>query len=170
MIGRSVGDLLNEHGVTWGWFQGGFRPTTPAVGDVPAVCAASHGSSLVPAVADYIPHHEPFQYYVQTANIPHLPPTSVWHIGRTDRANHQYDLEDFYEAASRSKAAHQRFAELEYQKTKVIASKMSRALIALNETYHRPIRAQRSELKAPEFLRICSPRVLLQPGDRTVYR
>src|SRR5262245_44895699 len=26
MTGRNVGDLLNEHGVTWGWFQGGFRP------------------------------------------------------------------------------------------------------------------------------------------------
>ena len=24
--GRNVGDLLNARGVTWGWFQGGFRP------------------------------------------------------------------------------------------------------------------------------------------------
>ena len=26
--GTNVGDLLNRHGVTWGWFQGGFRPTS----------------------------------------------------------------------------------------------------------------------------------------------
>jgi phospholipase C len=98
MIGRNVGDLLNERGVTWGWFQGGFRPTTPALGDVPAVCASSHASSLVPSVTDYIPHHEPFQYYVQTANQHHLPPTTAARIGHTDRANHQYDLEDFWSA------------------------------------------------------------------------
>ena len=27
--GRNIGDLLNAKGVTWGWFQGGFAPTTP---------------------------------------------------------------------------------------------------------------------------------------------
>jgi len=26
--GKNVGDLLNAKGVSWGWFQGGFRPTT----------------------------------------------------------------------------------------------------------------------------------------------
>src|SRR4051812_7907381 len=28
MSGQNVGDLLNRRGVTWGWFQGGFTPTT----------------------------------------------------------------------------------------------------------------------------------------------
>ena len=28
MTGKNVGDLLNERGVTWGWFQGGFEPTS----------------------------------------------------------------------------------------------------------------------------------------------
>ena len=28
MTGQNIGDLLNKQGVTWGWFQGGFRPTT----------------------------------------------------------------------------------------------------------------------------------------------
>lgn len=28
MSGRNVGDELNAAGVSWGWFQGGFRPTT----------------------------------------------------------------------------------------------------------------------------------------------
>jgi phospholipase C len=48
---------------------------------------------------DYIPHHEPFQYYPSTANPHHLPPSSVGKIGQTDQANHQYDLSDFWAAA-----------------------------------------------------------------------
>jgi phospholipase C len=28
MTGQNVGDLLNAAGMSWGWFQGGFRPTT----------------------------------------------------------------------------------------------------------------------------------------------
>ncbi len=28
MNGQNVGDLLNADGLSWGWFQGGFRPTT----------------------------------------------------------------------------------------------------------------------------------------------
>ena len=27
MTGKNIGDLLNQKGVTWGWFQGGFKPT-----------------------------------------------------------------------------------------------------------------------------------------------
>jgi phospholipase C len=27
LTGKNVGDLMNEHGVTWGWFQGGFEPS-----------------------------------------------------------------------------------------------------------------------------------------------
>ncbi|BAS14669.1 phospholipase C [Arthrobacter sp. Hiyo8] len=33
MQGKNIGDLLNDKGVSWGWFQGGFarrrRPRTP---------------------------------------------------------------------------------------------------------------------------------------------
>ncbi|HSN10538.1 MAG TPA: alkaline phosphatase family protein, partial [Propionibacteriaceae bacterium] len=42
MTGKNVGDLLNEQGVSWGWFQGGFRPTTTATGTSPAACLSSH--------------------------------------------------------------------------------------------------------------------------------
>jgi len=31
MTGRNVGDLLNLKGISWGWFEGGFAPTSPAV-------------------------------------------------------------------------------------------------------------------------------------------
>ncbi|WAL63355.1 alkaline phosphatase family protein [Amycolatopsis cynarae] len=91
--GRNIGDLLNERNVTWGWFQGGFRPTGTANGM--AVCGQSHTNVGGAKVTDYSPHHEPFQYYRSTANEKHLPPSSVAAIGRTDQANHQYDISDF---------------------------------------------------------------------------
>ncbi len=93
MHGRNIGDLLNQRHVTWGWFQGGFRPTGSANGY--AVCGATHTNVGGNAAVDYSPHHEPFQYYPSTANPKHLPPSSVQAIGQTDRANHQYDTSDF---------------------------------------------------------------------------
>jgi phospholipase C len=97
MSGRNVGDLLNEHRITWGWFQGGFRPTSRTP-DGKAICGAVHTGLPGVAKKDYIPHHEPFQYYPQTTNPHHLPPTSTAMIGRDDQANHQYDLVDFWAA------------------------------------------------------------------------
>jgi phospholipase C len=98
MSGTNVGDLLNQQGITWGWFQGGFKPTgTTSTGA--AVCGSSHQNIGGATVTDYIPHHEPFQYYASTANPHHLPPSSVAMIGHTDQANHQYDLTDFWAAA-----------------------------------------------------------------------
>jgi phospholipase C len=148
MTGKNVGDLLNQKGVTWGWFAGGFRTAaaanpvttnpaqplagvsndpfaTPTFGGaandgqaqnvgtatfIPAACKAAHvlhpdattsfdGKAAVhPVRTDYNPHHSPFQYYASTRNPHHLPPASVGMIGKTDQANHQYDLLDFYAA------------------------------------------------------------------------
>ncbi len=98
MTGANVGDLLNRKGVTWGWFQGGFRPTERTK-DGRAVCGAAHIGSNGRKKHDYIPHHQPFQYYRSTANPRHLAPASSEEIGRPGRANHQYDLEDFWTAA-----------------------------------------------------------------------
>jgi phospholipase C len=84
MSGRSVGDLLNAKGITWGWFQGGFRPTTPfnpGAGVTKAVCASSHKNVAGTVETDYSPHHNPFEYYASTANPHHLPPTSERMIG-----------------------------------------------------------------------------------------
>ncbi|MCW2539281.1 MAG: alkaline phosphatase family protein [Frankiales bacterium] len=93
--GKNIGDLLNAKGVTWGWFQGGFRPTTTYNGSNYAVCGASHNNVAGTSVVDYSPHHSPFQYYASTSNPHHLPPSSVYAIGHTDQANHNYDLTDF---------------------------------------------------------------------------
>ncbi len=143
--GKNVGDLLNAQGLSWGWFQGGFRPTTTfatATGGTqptsvftpdefkgkfavkPAsdqgLCNAVHpvgaavggiGGTVASAnnygnKDDYIPHHEPFQYYASTANPHHLAPASLAAIGtdtqtitngvpQFNTANHQYDTSDF---------------------------------------------------------------------------
>jgi phospholipase C len=98
LAGRNIGDLLNDSGVTWGWFQGGFKPTSRNA-DGTAVCGAQNSNIAGTASSDYVPHHQPFQYYASTANPHHLPPTSVNMIGKTDQANHQYDLEDFLNVA-----------------------------------------------------------------------
>jgi phospholipase C len=126
MQGRNVGDLLNLKGVTWGWFEGGFAATAPAVVNsdgstkTPAQCASSHvthqysengrvlltvpnpainpGADIHVSTADYSPHHAPFQYYASTRNPHHLPPKNVAEIGHNGQANHNYDLTDFYKA------------------------------------------------------------------------
>jgi len=83
--------------VTWGWFQGGFTPSSRNA-DGSAVCATAHANIAGASTADYIMHHEPFQYYKSTSNPHHLAPTSVAMIGKTDQANHQYDIADFFRA------------------------------------------------------------------------
>ena len=99
MSGKNVGDLLNSKGITWGWFQGGFKPTSTSTTGK-AVCGSSHENVNGTKVTDYSAHHEPFQYYNSTANPHHLPPTSVSMIGKNDQANHQYDLSDFWNAVN----------------------------------------------------------------------
>jgi phospholipase C len=145
MTGKNIGDLLNAAGLSWGFFQGGFTPTTsfatatggtqPTSTFIPdqfkgkfatppasdeGLCNAVHpvGAAIggTGGVApgptnygnknDYIPHHEPFQYYASTANPHHLPPTSLAAIGtdtqsfvggvpQFNTANHQYDISNF---------------------------------------------------------------------------
>ena len=122
-VNRNIGDLLNNAGVTWGWFQGGFAPTTAAnlTAGTPAVCGSARveheypsvnptyvepqpvapfvtGGNIQVSTADYVSHHEPFQFYASTRNPHHLPPTSVAAIGTTDQANHQYDTINFFQA------------------------------------------------------------------------
>jgi phospholipase C len=155
MRGTNIGDELNTAGLSWGWFEGGFRPTTTFAA---AAAAVSPGQStatftpdefkgaftgkVVPAHAsnqglcdavhpigvalggtgqwgykdDYIPHHEPFEYYASTANPHHLTipadasgqdtlaglrtigtDTQSYKGGapQFDTPNHNYDMSDF---------------------------------------------------------------------------
>ncbi|MDN3935332.1 alkaline phosphatase family protein [Arthrobacter sp. YD4] len=95
MTGKNIGDLLSAKGTSWGWFQGGFTPSTPATATAPASCLTSHTNAAGASVVDYSPHHQPFQYYKSTANPHHLAPASDAEIGHDGQANHQYDLTDF---------------------------------------------------------------------------
>jgi phospholipase C len=86
---KNIGDLMNARKISWGWFQGGF-----------ANCAATHSDIAGVSSKDYIPHHEPFQYFPSTANLKHTRPASVAEIGHDGAANHQYDLTDFWAAVN----------------------------------------------------------------------
>jgi phospholipase C len=99
MSGKNIGDLLNAANVTWGWFEGGFDLTITNPNNTTG-CKRSTSSQTgaFPPKVDYIPHHEPFQYYASTANLTHARPSSVSKIGFTDAANHQYDSHDFFDA------------------------------------------------------------------------
>jgi len=93
---KNVGNLLNAKGVTWGWFQGGFKPTAMVNGK--AVCGQKQVNVGGAMITSYSPHHAAFQYYKSTSNPHHLPPTSVAKIGYNDQANHLYDLSEFWAA------------------------------------------------------------------------
>ena len=131
LTGQNIGNLLNARGLSWGWFEGGFTPSTPYTGPGSpagsydplnvtgrAACATQHnvgaalggtgvsGPNAWGVKADYIPHHEPFEYYASTANPHHLAPTSLQVVGHDtqtytngkpnfDTANHQYDMSTF---------------------------------------------------------------------------
>jgi phospholipase C len=96
MGGKNIGDLLNAKGITWGFFEGGFNLSTVNSNKTTG-CKRTTTSTITNVTkADYIPHHQPFQYYASTANPTHARPTGA--IGTTDAANHQYDSDDFYTA------------------------------------------------------------------------
>ncbi|HLJ89120.1 MAG TPA: alkaline phosphatase family protein [Candidatus Angelobacter sp.] len=100
MTGKNIGDLLNAAGITWGFFETGFDLTiTNANGTTK--CKRSTTSAVTGVTkGDYIPHHQPFQYYASTANPTHVRPASVAEVGHNGPANHQYDLHDFFDAVN----------------------------------------------------------------------
>jgi phospholipase C len=104
LTGANIGDLLNRNGLTWGWFQGGFTPSSFNNGA--PVCGTTHNNIGNSPSADYSEHHEPFQYYQSTSNPLHVSPSSVAQVGVSDPSttpldhavNHQYDLTWFNDA------------------------------------------------------------------------
>jgi phospholipase C len=99
MGGKNIGDMLNEQNVSWGWFEGGFdiSMTNP---NGSTGCQRSTVSPITQLTEnDYVPHHQPFQYYASTANPNHTRPSSLASIGlQGDAANHQYDSHDWFDA------------------------------------------------------------------------
>jgi phospholipase C len=96
---KNIGDLLNAQGITWGWFQGGFTPSTAATATTPAVCNTTTNRLDGTPETAYSAHHNPFEYYASTSNPHHTPPSGLSEIGHNGQANHEYDLSYFYKAA-----------------------------------------------------------------------
>lgn len=102
MGGKNIGMLLNDKGISWGSFMGGFNlnvvnPNGSTGCDRTSVATAANGGPMV----DYIPHHAWFQYWTATANPDHLRPNvppSLYGTSADTRANHEYGLEDFFAA------------------------------------------------------------------------
>jgi phospholipase C len=156
LTGTNIGDELNEKGLSWGWFEGGFKPSAtyqealadtghtgqpdstfipdefssyfstaanrPAHSSNQNLCSSVHpigvalgGTGQWGYKDDYIPHHDPFQFYASTANPHHLSVPAVngvdtlnglREIGKDTQTyvsgapqfntpNHQYDTSDF---------------------------------------------------------------------------
>jgi len=123
MQGKNIGDLLNAAKLTWGFFSGGFNLSVagPAIaGTVGGGVGCTAGETLPasrytgavnipgnPLKPDYIPHHQPFQYYASTAHPTHIRPAAGVAFGAVadtgpTTANHQYDSLDFSAALASS--------------------------------------------------------------------
>jgi phospholipase C len=99
MTGKNIGDLLDAAGVSWGWFEGGFDLTAVNKNGTKGCFRGTYSPVVGYLSADYIPHHQPFQYYTSTANPQHARPSSAAMVGQSgDSARHQYDLHDFFDA------------------------------------------------------------------------
>jgi hypothetical protein len=106
-VGKNIGDLLNTQSISWGWFEGGFDLSIVNANGTTG-CARLTAQTVAGAPfnsTDYIPHHQPFQYYPSTINPNHARPSSVAAIGKSltamnapEPANHQYDSHDFFDA------------------------------------------------------------------------
>jgi phospholipase C len=97
--GNNIGQMLSKRGVTWGWFETGFDLTKTNPNGTNGCLRSTTSQVTQVTITDYIPHHEPFQYYTPTANFQHTRPASVQTIGKEgDPANHQYDTDDFFAA------------------------------------------------------------------------
>ena len=104
MTSKNIGDLLNAQNISWGGFMGGFNLTTVNSNGTTG-CKRNTLSPVVgQATADYVPHHNWFQYFASTANPTHARPSSAAVIGLSleadgktpEPANHQYDTDDFF--------------------------------------------------------------------------
>jgi phospholipase C len=101
---KTIGDLLNVGGLTWGSFMGGFNLQTTNANGTTGCKRSTFGTVVNANVTDYSPHHAWFQYFPSTANPTHARPASIDAVGytkyqgKTDAANHAYDLQDFYDA------------------------------------------------------------------------
>jgi phospholipase C len=101
LSGKNIGDLLNDAGVTWGSFMGGFDLTVTNANGTTGCLRSSTG--VASTTGDYIAHHAFFQYHTSTSNPKHTRPASLSEIGHNGPANHNYDSNDFFAAVKAGK-------------------------------------------------------------------
>jgi len=94
--GKNIGDLLSAAGITWGAFMGGFNLGITNPNGTTGCSRTTTG--LAATKVDYVAHHAWFQYWQSTENPTHARPSSPSMIGKTDAANHEYDVDDFFTA------------------------------------------------------------------------
>jgi phospholipase C len=94
----NVGNLLNTAGLTWGWFQGGFDLTVTNPNGTTGCKRSTVSPITLLTEADYVQHHNPFQFYPSTQNTAHTRPNGIANIGFTDGAKHIYDIHDFFDS------------------------------------------------------------------------
>ena len=104
MTGKNIGDLLNDAEHFMGRLHGRLQ-SVDYERQWHHGLQAQHVTPVVgQATADYVPHHNWFQYFASTANPPHARPSSTAVIGLSleadgktpEPANHQYDTDDFF--------------------------------------------------------------------------
>jgi len=107
MTSKNIGDLLTARNLTWGGFMGGFDLTAANSNGTTGCARSTYSSVLAATKADYVPHHNWFQYYASTANPTHARPSSTAKIGYADPkdsgatpVHHEYDVNDFFSAVS----------------------------------------------------------------------
>jgi phospholipase C len=106
LTGKNIGDLLNAQSITWGGFMGGFNLTETNSNGTTGCKRSTIATAVGAATADYVPHHNWFQYYASTSNPQHTRPSSTAAIGSSletdgktpEPANHEYDTDDFFAA------------------------------------------------------------------------
>ena len=109
--------------------------------------------------ADYIPHHEPFQYYSSTANPHHLAPKSLSVVGtdtatpgKFNTANHQYDMSTFDDLVS---AIHQ--GKLSSSHLPAVSFLKAPGYEDGHAAYSDPIDEQRFVVRRSTPSRLCPP-------------
>ena len=101
MSSLTILDLLKGAGVSYGVFMGGFNLAITNSNGTTG-CARSTTSTVTGVTEqDYIPHHSLSSYWPSVANPEHTRPATLAEIGHDGPANHDYDVLDFYAAASK---------------------------------------------------------------------
>ena len=116
LTGQNIGNQLNSKDLSWGWFQGGFAPTTAYSGPVSTAstydplnnpdkvsCTSTHnvgaavggtgttGAHPYGTDSDYSSHYDGFMFYASTANPHHLAPTSLDVVGTDTSTSGEFD-------------------------------------------------------------------------------